>query len=328
MWLYHAGSLLSALLLIYSQVTDSRADHLRTVQQKAIERGFSESVHWGPDATRYNSWSAHSNRLIPVYTYGTKGQGNGLDLAEYAGANSVYRNQDRLRRLYGGPVDETVNLEADYLDQTNIFDLQAAALASGKKYIFLVIFDGMDCETTRAASIWNQQKVAYDEGRGRDTYFQDFTAGGTSQFGWMVTSPASEELQVDVNSQRVRKSSSELTGGYYALLGGQTPWDRPKEPEYLLAGPKDAAVRHAFADSASSATSMNSGIKTFNAAINVDPHGSQVATIAHRAQLDGYRVGAVTSVPICHATPAATYAHNVSREDYQDLTRDMVGLPS
>jgi len=33
-------------------------------------------------------------------------------------------------------------------------------------------------------------------------------------------------------------------------------------------------------------------------------------------------------VPISHATPAAAYAHNVSRDDYQDLTRDMLGLPS
>ena len=36
----------------------------------------------------------------------------------------------------------------------------------------------------------------------------------------------------------------------------------------------------------------------------------------------------MTSVPISHATPAAAYAQNVSRDDYQDLTRDMIGLPS
>ena len=29
-----------------------------------------------------------------------------------------------------------------------------------------------------------------------------------------------------------------------------------------------------------------------------------------------------------HATPAAAYSNNVSRNDYQDLTRDLVGLPS
>jgi alkaline phosphatase len=33
-------------------------------------------------------------------------------------------------------------------------------------------------------------------------------------------------------------------------------------------------------------------------------------------------------VPISHATPAAAYANNVFRDDYQDLTRDMVGLTS
>ena len=36
----------------------------------------------------------------------------------------------------------------------------------------------------------------------------------------------------------------------------------------------------------------------------------------------------VTSVPISHATPAAAYANNVTRNDYQDLSRDLVGLPS
>jgi alkaline phosphatase len=36
----------------------------------------------------------------------------------------------------------------------------------------------------------------------------------------------------------------------------------------------------------------------------------------------------VTSVPIPHATPACGYANNVSRDDYQDITRDMVSLRS
>jgi alkaline phosphatase len=36
----------------------------------------------------------------------------------------------------------------------------------------------------------------------------------------------------------------------------------------------------------------------------------------------------VTSVPISHATPASAYSNNVTRNDYQDLTRDLLGLPS
>jgi alkaline phosphatase len=36
----------------------------------------------------------------------------------------------------------------------------------------------------------------------------------------------------------------------------------------------------------------------------------------------------VTSVPFDHVSPAAMYAHNVHRDDYQDLGREMLGLPS
>src|SRR5262249_41744074 len=41
----------------------------------------------------------------------------------------------------------------------------------------------------------------------------------------------------------------------------------------------------------------------------------------------GWKLGTVTSVPFNHASPAAMYAHNVDRDDYQDLARDMLGLP-
>jgi len=45
-------------------------------------------------------------------------------------------------------------------------------------------------------------------------------------------------------------------------------------------------------------------------------------------QADGFSVGIVTSVPIAHATPACVYANNVTRNDYQDIARDLLGLPS
>ena len=50
--------------------------------------------------------------------------------------------------------------------------------------------------------------------------------------------------------------------------------------------------------------------------------------IARKLQQAGYAVGVVTTVPISHATPACAYANNVHRDDYQDLTRDLIGLPS
>src|SRR5690606_19960267 len=68
--------------------------------------------------------------------------------------------------------------------------------------------------------------------------------------------------------------------------------------------------------------------KSYNNAVNVDPFGRKVPTIAHQLAEQGMAIGVVTSVPISHATPACAYSHNVHRSDYQDLTRDLLGLPS
>jgi alkaline phosphatase len=142
----------------------------------------------------------------------------------------------------------------------------------------------------------------------------------------MCTSPATGRGDgIDVSRQLV--NLPECTGGYDPSRAGSAPWEKMPDPEYIK-GPDHARGAHTFTDSSASATSMCSGIKTYNYAINVAPDGRQAETIAHKAQKLGYKIGVVTSVPVSHATPAAAYAHNVSRKDFQDLTRDMVGLPS
>jgi alkaline phosphatase len=303
-------------------------DHLRDLQTRAVEEGQSDAAHWGWRPEVYSLWTTHSNRLIPVYTYGTRGAGEGIDLDSYTGANSVYRDEVKLTRLYGRPTYLTKNDAAEYMDQTDIFHLQQAALEAGKKHIILVVFDGMDWQTTRAAAIYNLKKVAYDEGRGTGTFFQDYDADGTSQYGYMVTSPHNEGTDVDVDTQTVNNPGGAIPGGYDPERGGPDPWTPGNDDQYLVTRPKDAPNLHAYTDSSSSAVSMTAGIKTYNNAVTVDAQGQQVLTIAHMAQDAGYAVGVVTSVPISHATPAAAYAHNVHRDDYQDLTRDLIGRPS
>lgn len=303
-------------------------DWMDDLQTRAVEIRKCAAAHWGTDGARYSTWTSHTNRLIPVYTFGTKDAGEGVDLDSYTGESSIYRDKARLRRLYHGLPVDTLNPNAPYMDQTNLFDMQLAALEAGKKHLFLVIFDGMDWQTTRAASIWNLRRVAYDQGRGTGTHFQDYNAGGTSQFGWMATSPYRDGIQVDVNEQRLKNPGGGLAGGYSAGIAGAYPWSTPTVKEYLIAGPDDATVRHAFTDSSASATGIHSGSKTYNGAVGVDPTGQQLISIAHRAQASNYRVGVVTNVPISHATPACAYAHNVSRDDYQDISRDLLGLPS
>lgn len=306
----------------------SANDHLSELQERAVKTNQSDVAHWGSARDNYTQWITHTNRLVPVYTFGTRGAGKHLDLADYLEDHSVYRSQREILRLYGRTPAGTWNEHATYLDQTNVFDIQQAALEAGKKYIFLVIFDGMDWQTTWAAAIYNQRQVSYDEGRGQGTHFQEFTADGTSQFGWMVTAPHNDGTKFDVNKQTVANPGGTAGGGYDASRGGEFPWSRPPDLEYLKGNSKQEPERHPYTDSACSASSMTAGIKTYNGAINVDATGQQVTTIAHRAQLAGYAVGVVSSVPISHATPAAAYAHNVYRNDLQDLTRDLLGLPS
>ncbi|MFM8735019.1 MAG: alkaline phosphatase [Pirellulales bacterium] len=294
------------------------ADPIHELQAAAESSGAATWGHWGDQPARYVSWSNHSNRLIPVYTFG-------MTLDSVRGAKSVYRDPVRLEALYGRLPEATLNASADYFDQTDIHRLQMQAAEAGKKYIVLVVFDGMDWHTTRTAAIATRGRVDYSEGRGRGFQFQDYR-GVAGDFGVCVTSPANDGTKRDVDAQAVMNPGGERAGGYDPRRGGETAWDRRADMCYLMG--KDRDMPHAVTDSAASATSLCTGRKTFNDAINVDVAGRQLETVAHALQQRGYAVGAVTSVPVTHATPACSYAHNVSRDDYQDLARDLLGEPS
>lgn len=307
----------------------SPGDFIRDIQTAAIENGKSPVAHWGLDPENYTQWKSHSLRLIPVYTYGTLGGGPGVDLTSYIGENSAYRTEDGVRAIYGRLPTNTVNPRADYGDQTNVADLQRAAAAAGKKYIFLVIFDGTDWQTTQAAAIYHSGRVGYTEGRGTGLHWLDYTAGGTSQYGYVVTAPSNDGTKDDVNTQTVTNPGGAEPGGYNAEKAGNFPWSIASDRAYIhgkTADDKDG--EHPYPDSAGTATACCSGVKTYNAAIGVDVSGAPVSAVAHELQQRGWAIGVVTSVPISHATPAAAYAHNVARDDYQDLTRDLLGLPS
>jgi len=293
-------------------------DRIRRMQSDAELAGRAWWGYWGDQPQQYVSHSSHSNRLIPVYTFG-------MSLASVSGTNSVYRDAAKLTALYGRLPDRTLNPDAEYFDQTDVYRLQLAAADAGKKHIVLVIFDGMDWHTTRTAAIAARGAVEYTEGRGTGFAFQDYR-GALTDFGFCVTSPANDKTKSDVDSQAVKNPGGELAGGYDATRGGATPWARRTSLTYLIG--KDRDVPHPYTDSAASAASFCSGIKTYNDAINVDVNGRHVESIARTLQARGYAVGAVSSVPASHATPACSYANNVSRDDYQDIARDLVGLPS
>ncbi len=295
------------------------ADFMRAMQLKAVEDEEADWVHWGDDEARFSNWTYHSNRLIPVYTFG-------MSLESVTGENSCYRDEDQIKEIYGRLPDETLNPSADYFDQTEIMQLQERAFANGKKNVILIVFDGMDWDTTRSASIHKNKNVMYENGFGSGLGFLDYAGCEIKDIGCMVTSPHNSGTKHDVNLQSITNEGGDKQGGYSVAHGGEMPWSTPADPSYLIGNNKP--INHVVTDSASSATSMTSGIKTFNGAINVGPDGKHVEPIARRLKDEGYAIGVVTSVPIAHATPSAAYGNNVNRNDYQDLCRDMVGLNS
>ena len=140
-------------LLGLTASTPLAGDHLRDLQTAAINDGQSPVAHWGVDPKNYKEWGTHSNRLIPVYTFGTKGAGAGIDLGSYTGKNCAYRSEAALKRIYGRVPTNTLNPNAEYLDQTDLALLQRAAFAAGKKHVILMVFDGMDWQTTDRKSV-------------------------------------------------------------------------------------------------------------------------------------------------------------------------------
>lgn len=294
-------------------------DHIRQLQTDAVTNASADWGYWGTDPQRYSTWTNHSNRLIPIYTFG-------ITLDDLRQQGSPYASEEAVRGLYGRVPENTVNPDAEYLDQTNVYDLQQQALREGKRQIILLVFDGMDWQTTQAAAIHATGRVAYTEGRGNGLSFQEYD-GAPTDYGFFVTSPHRAGAKPDVDAQLIPDPTAPATGGYDPQLGGATPWATPQSREYLIG--LDRSRPHVVTDSASSATSMTAGVKTYNAAINVGADGSQVEPISHAVQRDrGFAIGLVSSVPASHATPACGYAHNVSRNDYQDISRDLLGLPS
>ncbi len=97
-----------------------------------------------------------------------------------------------------------------------------------------------------------------------------------------------------------------------------TPYDPQKawaSFDFVLSDPTDSAA---------AATALATGIKTSDDVIGLSPEGQKLRTIVEVAESLGKKTGIVTSVPFCHATPAAFLAHAVSRYTYGDIARQII----
>jgi alkaline phosphatase len=79
-------------------------------------------------------------------------------------------------------------------------------------------------------------------------------------------------------------------------------------------------------DSASTATSLSTGYKTYSGIINMDETQTiSYETISEKLKKQlGYKIGIISTVNLNHATPAAFYAHQASRNNYYEIGVEMV----
>jgi alkaline phosphatase len=81
---------------------------------------------------------------------------------------------------------------------------------------------------------------------------------------------------------------------------------------------------HNITDSAAAGTAFATGERTYNGAIGVLPDSTEIKNIVEIISSKGIKSGIIATSSITHATPAAFYAHAVSRGMAEDIALDMV----
>ncbi|MBD2629246.1 alkaline phosphatase [Trichormus variabilis] len=107
--------------------------------------------------------------------------------------------------------------------------------------------------------------------------------------------------------------------GYDPVRGGSLPWDAA----YYGGTPDDGFdkeyIKYSYPDSANTATTLYTGIKSYNGAIGVDIFENPVESILTQATQQGKSTGLVSSVPIDHATPGAAAANVNNRNKFDEF---------
>ncbi|NP_001014375.1 alkaline phosphatase, intestinal, tandem duplicate 1 precursor [Danio rerio] len=123
-----------------------------------------------------------------------------------------------------------------------------------------------------------------------------------------------------VSAARILRGQMEGQSGEETILAMDTfPY---------LALSKTYCVDKQVADSASTATAYHCGVKANAKTVGLSAKavayecnttfGNEVFSVLHRAKAQGKSVGIVTTTRVQHASPAAAYAHSVSRKWYSD----------
>lgn len=214
--------------------------------------------------------------------------------------------------------------------------------------VIIMIGDGMGWEMARAGAIAKTGE-SYTSGVGEGLSFQELDGYSFVTTYGTTIAPGSEEPDpanrvFNTSNSALYGSGSNLTGtnplrpdfvfepdfnagidasggaanpgttaignlvGYDPERGGINPWTPGNDPEY---------IKYSYPDSANTATTIYTGVKSYNSAIGVDIYEQPLESILQIAADSDKSTGLVSSVPIDHATPGAAAA-NVNRRNKYD----------
>jgi alkaline phosphatase len=118
------------------------------------------------------------------------------------------------------------------------------------------------------------------------------------------------KVTVEGTEKEILESKNQLTMMSFPIVGSAQTYDSTS-----------------FApDSASTATAIATGEKTWSGSINVsEDFTKEYETIAEQLKSQkNYKIGIISSVNLNHATPAAFYAHQASRDSYYEIGLELI----
>lgn len=122
-------------------------------------------------------------------------------------------------------------------------------------------------------------------------------------------------------------SQIQLTADYLGLeKSGKTVSESLSFLDFPVTGSLETGNAESFCtDSASAGTAMATGKKTKTGVLGMDADGVRTESITEKLKAQkGFRIGLATTVNLNHATPAAFYAHQPSRNLYYEIGGELL----
>ena len=126
-----AATMAVALVLAVAPVPARPDDRIKELQTAGVanqKEKVARPYHFGSQGPNdvFSNHGSHTNRMVPVYVFGRK-----AELGAVTGKNSLYRDSAKIQALYGFLPENTVNPDAEYADQSDLYRVQRDAVRGG-----------------------------------------------------------------------------------------------------------------------------------------------------------------------------------------------------